>query len=142
MASFRTIQRTGRPQASPPSRPAPAGPATRKEKGSIVALTAWGDQHAAPDGPPIIYQHAACGSEIHQQICCAACDEQVRNTDITVRPDRACCPQTPEATRLQTTGEHRAWAGPGQPALTAMRALDAGRPAHGEDRSWGSHKPA
>jgi DNA-binding HxlR family transcriptional regulator len=52
----------------------------------IVALTAWGDRHAAPDGPPIIYQHTACGSEIRQQIHCAACDEQVRNTDINVEP--------------------------------------------------------
>jgi DNA-binding HxlR family transcriptional regulator len=61
----------------------------------IVALTAWGDQHAAPDGPPIIYQHAACGSEIHQQIRCAACDEQVRNTDITVRPGPGLLPPDP-----------------------------------------------
>jgi DNA-binding HxlR family transcriptional regulator len=52
----------------------------------IVALTAWGDQHAAPNGPPIIYQHTACGSQVHQQIRCTACDEPVRNTDIKVRP--------------------------------------------------------
>ena len=52
----------------------------------IVALTAWGDRHAAPDGPPVIYEHTACGSEIHQQIRCTACEEQVRNTDIGVRP--------------------------------------------------------
>jgi DNA-binding HxlR family transcriptional regulator len=51
----------------------------------IVALSAWGDQYAAPNGPPIIYDHAACGSEIRQQIRCDACDEQVPNADITVR---------------------------------------------------------
>ena len=27
----------------------------------IVALSAWGDQYAAPNGPPIIYEHAVCG---------------------------------------------------------------------------------
>jgi DNA-binding HxlR family transcriptional regulator len=51
----------------------------------IVALSAWGDRHAAPDGPPIIYEHSVCGSEIHQQIRCAACGEEVRNTDIRAR---------------------------------------------------------
>jgi DNA-binding HxlR family transcriptional regulator len=59
----------------------------------IVALTAWGDRHAAPNGPPIIYQHAACGSEIHQQIRCAACDEQIRSADIKVRPGPGFYPE-------------------------------------------------
>ena len=52
----------------------------------IVALSAWGDRYAAPNGPPVIYEHAACGSEIHQQIRCAACEEQIRPAGITVRP--------------------------------------------------------
>lgn len=59
---------------------------------AIVALSAWGDQYAAPDGPPIIYEHAACGSQIHQQIRCAACEEQVASTDITVRPGPGMLP--------------------------------------------------
>jgi DNA-binding HxlR family transcriptional regulator len=71
----------------------------------IVALTAWGDQHAAPNGPPIIYEHAACGSQIHQQIRCAACEEHIRNTDITVRPGPGLLLPDPEATRPQATGE-------------------------------------
>ena len=52
----------------------------------IVALSAWGDRYAAPNGPPIIYEHTACGSEIHQQIRCTACGEEIRNADIGVRP--------------------------------------------------------
>jgi DNA-binding HxlR family transcriptional regulator len=59
---------------------------------AIVALTAWGDQHAAPDGPPIIYQHAACGGQIQQQIRCASCEQQVASTDITVRPGPGMLP--------------------------------------------------
>jgi DNA-binding HxlR family transcriptional regulator len=51
----------------------------------IVALSAWGDQHAAPHGRPIIYEHTACGSEIHQQIRCAACGEEIRSTGISAR---------------------------------------------------------
>jgi DNA-binding HxlR family transcriptional regulator len=52
----------------------------------IVALTAWGDRHAAPNGPPIIYEHTACGSEIHQQICCAACGQMHDPAEVHVRP--------------------------------------------------------
>ena len=60
----------------------------------IVALTAWGDRHAAPNGPPIIYEHTACGSQIHQEIRCAACAQQVRNTDIGIRPGPGLLSQT------------------------------------------------
>ena len=61
----------------------------------IVALSAWGDRHAAPDGPPIIYEYTACGSEIHQQIRCAACEDEIRNTDIGVRPGPGLLPPVP-----------------------------------------------
>src|SRR5215218_3946080 len=27
---------------------------------ALIALTEWGDRWAAPDGPPILYRHAAC----------------------------------------------------------------------------------
>jgi DNA-binding HxlR family transcriptional regulator len=71
----------------------------------IVALSAWGDRHAAPHGPPIIYEHTACGSEIHQQIRCAACEEEIRNTDIRARPGPGLLPPVPPDGRLQATGE-------------------------------------
>jgi DNA-binding HxlR family transcriptional regulator len=61
----------------------------------IVALSAWGDRYAAPNGPPIIYEHTVCGSEIHQRICCAACEDEVRNTDIGVRPGPGLLPPVP-----------------------------------------------
>jgi DNA-binding HxlR family transcriptional regulator len=71
----------------------------------IVALTAWGDQHAAPNGPPILFEHTACGGQIHQQICCAACEEEIRKTDIGVRPGPGMLPPVPRTTRPQTAGE-------------------------------------
>src|SRR5260221_11406250 len=52
----------------------------------IVALSAWGDRYAAPNGPPGIYEHAACGSEIHQQSRCAACEDQISPAGVKVRP--------------------------------------------------------
>jgi DNA-binding HxlR family transcriptional regulator len=61
----------------------------------IVALSAWGDRYAAPNGPPIIYEHIACGSEIHQRIRCAACEDEIRNTDIGVRPGPGLLPPVP-----------------------------------------------
>src|SRR3954452_6276623 len=31
---------------------------------ALIALTQWGDKWASPDGPPILYRHAACGSAV------------------------------------------------------------------------------
>jgi DNA-binding HxlR family transcriptional regulator len=36
----------------------------------LVALTEWGDRWAAPDGRPIVYRHAGCGSEVHAELVC------------------------------------------------------------------------
>jgi DNA-binding HxlR family transcriptional regulator len=40
---------------------------------ALIALTEWGDRWAAPDGPPILYSHSECGSEVSHQLVCAAC---------------------------------------------------------------------
>ncbi|GAA1584298.1 helix-turn-helix domain-containing protein [Kribbella sancticallisti] len=40
----------------------------------IIALTAWGDQYAAPQGPPILYEHDGCGGMVHQHLSCEKCD--------------------------------------------------------------------
>jgi DNA-binding HxlR family transcriptional regulator len=63
----------------------------------IVALTAWGDQYAAPNGPPIIYEHASCGNEIYQETRCGTCDVQVPNADITVRIGPGMTPEPERA---------------------------------------------
>src|SRR5688500_1724004 len=39
----------------------------------IVALTAWGDRWSAPDGPPVVLEHAGCGAPVAQHIRCTAC---------------------------------------------------------------------
>lgn len=40
---------------------------------ALIALTKWGDRWAAPDGPPILYRHATCGSAVDHEITCASC---------------------------------------------------------------------
>jgi DNA-binding HxlR family transcriptional regulator len=52
----------------------------------IIALTEWGDRWAAPDGPPIIYQHEACGGQIHQHLSCEKCGDALVPGQISTRP--------------------------------------------------------
>jgi len=40
---------------------------------ALIALTEWGDRWAAPDGPPILYSHATCGSQVCHEVVCATC---------------------------------------------------------------------
>jgi DNA-binding HxlR family transcriptional regulator len=58
----------------------------RDLQGVVIALTAWGDKWAAPQGPPIYYEHAGCGGDIHQQLRCSVCGDLQRPQHIAVRP--------------------------------------------------------
>jgi DNA-binding HxlR family transcriptional regulator len=40
---------------------------------ALIALTEWGDRWAAPDGPPILYRHSTCGSDVGHQVVCSTC---------------------------------------------------------------------
>ena len=42
---------------------------------ALIALTAWGDRWSAPDGPPVLYRHRACGSDVRPEVVCASCGE-------------------------------------------------------------------
>jgi DNA-binding HxlR family transcriptional regulator len=62
---------------------------TEKGRGfapSLIALTEWGDRFAAPDGPPIRYQHPACGSEVHSEVVCARCGTLHDPSDVQALP--------------------------------------------------------
>jgi DNA-binding HxlR family transcriptional regulator len=54
-------------------------------KPSIIALTEWGDKWAAPEGPPILYQHEGCGGRIEQHLSCKVCDSRVKNKNIVAK---------------------------------------------------------
>jgi DNA-binding HxlR family transcriptional regulator len=68
----------------------------------VVALTAWGDRHLAPEGPPVLYTHAGCGGRVAQRLVCDSCGE------------------------VHDPAELRADPGPGMPAEIAARMQ--GRP--------------
>ncbi len=52
---------------------------------ALIALTAWGDRWASPQGPPILYEHSGCGGAVHQEIVCATCGT-VDASEVAVRP--------------------------------------------------------
>lgn len=52
----------------------------------VIALTEWGDRWSAPQGPPIIYQHEACGGQIHQHLRCEDCDVVLVQGQVSARP--------------------------------------------------------
>jgi DNA-binding HxlR family transcriptional regulator len=39
----------------------------------MVSLLAWGDRHAAPDGPPVVLRHRDCGGRINDRRICEKC---------------------------------------------------------------------
>jgi DNA-binding HxlR family transcriptional regulator len=55
----------------------------------IIALTEWGDRWAAPDGPPIVYEHAQCGGHVGSSLTCEDCGKIVAPKDVTARKTAA-----------------------------------------------------
>lgn len=51
----------------------------------LVTLTHWGDAWTAPDGPPMIYTHRACGRP-GITLACAECHQPVTADDIDLQP--------------------------------------------------------
>ena len=52
----------------------------------LIALTEWGDRWAAPDGPPILYRHATCGSPVTVEMHCATCEELADDAEVLALP--------------------------------------------------------
>jgi DNA-binding HxlR family transcriptional regulator len=52
----------------------------------IVSLLQWGDQYAAPGGPPRVPVHAACGHDARLELRCSHCSEVIENGELTARP--------------------------------------------------------
>ena len=55
----------------------------------LVALLQWGDAYAAPDGPPRVYVHTACGHDADPQLHCSSCGERIGPRELKVRPGPA-----------------------------------------------------
>jgi DNA-binding HxlR family transcriptional regulator len=56
----------------------------------ITAMRQWGDQYAAPNGPPVEVIHRSCGQASHFETSCAWCGERVtyRNVHAVPGPGR------------------------------------------------------
>ena len=58
-----------------------------RELGMVVmALTEWGDRWAAPEGPPILFEHKACGGSVHLSSSCDACGQAPAAAEILAVP--------------------------------------------------------
>lgn len=51
---------------------------------ALIALTEWGDEHASPIDPPILYRHTACDGAVHAVAACETCGP-VPNDEVAVR---------------------------------------------------------
>jgi len=53
----------------------------------LMALTAWGDRWATPEGgPPLVFRHRGCGHEFTPTVSCDACGQPVRPAETEVLP--------------------------------------------------------
>lgn len=52
----------------------------------VISLTAWGDRWAAPNGPPILYQHRDCGGDVAPSLVCSGCGQLVDPDAIEAKP--------------------------------------------------------
>jgi DNA-binding HxlR family transcriptional regulator len=50
----------------------------------VHALADWGNQHDAPNGPPVLFTHRGCGGELDDRRRCTRCGQ-----DVTVREAKA-----------------------------------------------------
>jgi DNA-binding HxlR family transcriptional regulator len=52
----------------------------------LTAMRQWGDQYAAPLGPPISVSHQACGSTAGAVLVCGSCGEPIGPRDVRALP--------------------------------------------------------
>lgn len=52
---------------------------------SIMAMTAWGDEHLFDGAPPIELTHEVCGEVCSPQVVCGECREPLRAHDVSYR---------------------------------------------------------
>lgn len=52
----------------------------------LTAMRQWGDQYAAPAGPPVEVTHKGCGEVTHAVMVCSACGEPLGARDVRAMP--------------------------------------------------------
>jgi DNA-binding HxlR family transcriptional regulator len=58
----------------------------------VVSLLAWGDRHAAPDGPPVMLEHSGCGGRVNDRRICESCGALLGPRDVKARRGPAARP--------------------------------------------------
>ena len=54
----------------------------------LTAMRQWGDQYAAPDGPPLQMIHKECGKVTDAVMTCSHCGERLTTRDVGAVPGR------------------------------------------------------
>jgi DNA-binding HxlR family transcriptional regulator len=53
----------------------------------LLALTAWGDRWATPEGgPPLEFRHRRCGHQFTPTVACDACGQPINHGDVEALP--------------------------------------------------------
>ncbi|MFT4050428.1 MAG: helix-turn-helix domain-containing protein [Solirubrobacterales bacterium] len=52
----------------------------------MMAMLAWGDKYAAPDGAPREIVHEDCGNVVHAKMVCDTCGGELTERNTTLRP--------------------------------------------------------
>ena len=53
----------------------------------LLALTAWGDRWATPEGgPPLLFRHRRCGNHFTPTVSCSACGQPLRKGEVEALP--------------------------------------------------------
>jgi DNA-binding HxlR family transcriptional regulator len=53
----------------------------------LLALTAWGDRWATPEGgPPLVFRHRRCGHHVTPVVSCDACGQPLRPGEVEALP--------------------------------------------------------
>jgi DNA-binding HxlR family transcriptional regulator len=52
----------------------------------LMTLMAWGDRHAAEDGPPRVIVHRGCGGTLDAHLRCDRCGQDLGPRDVEAQP--------------------------------------------------------
>ena len=53
---------------------------------AILTLMKWGDDHLAPDGPPVLLEHTECGHDTEPMLVCSHCREPLNTRNVKPKP--------------------------------------------------------
>jgi DNA-binding HxlR family transcriptional regulator len=58
----------------------------------ILGLLRWGDLHAAPEGPPVVLTHTACGHDLDPVLVCGHCRQEPAPGSVVTRAGPGAAP--------------------------------------------------